>query len=287
MPKATIILPTTIDRGPLLEFSVGSVLQQTETSWQLYIVGDGVHDRTRAAANALAASDPRIRFIDHPKHPRRGEEYRHQLLAEVDSDIVCYLCDRDLMLPNHISVMHRLLQDVDFGHSLIVKPSPTGRFHFYGSIDVANTRHREAVVDGIAGIPLSITAHRLDAYRRLPHGWRTTPADQPTDRYMWQQFLACDHIRSASHLVPTVVYLRRGKHPGLSTAERFEEIKAYYETYCRSGGAEAYQEALNRQLVEDAAESHFALARSPIKKLRQKWSLLRGDWRPERKPVMP
>lgn len=284
MAKATIILPTTIDRGPLLEFSVGSVLQQTETSWELYIVGDGVHDGTKQTAKELAASDPRIHFFDYPKHPRRGEDYRHQLLANAGSDIVCYLCDRDLMLPNHLSVMHRLLRDTDFGHSLIVKLSPAGRFNFYGSIDVAKASHRDAVVSGIAGIPLSITAHRLDAYRRLPHGWRTTPAQHPTDRYMWQQFLSRDDIRAATHLIPTVIYLRRGKHPGLSTEERFEELKFYFEKYCRPGGAEAYQEALNRQLVEDSGEAHFALARRLVRALRRKWFRLWGNRRSARNP---
>ena len=36
---------------------------------------------------------------------------------------------------------------------------------------------------------LTFAGHTLEAYRRLPQGWRTTPADFPwTDLYMWRQF---------------------------------------------------------------------------------------------------
>ena len=282
MTKATIILPTTGDRGPLLKYSVGSVLMQTEPLWELFIIGDGVDETTKQIANELAASDTRIHFFDYPKHPRRGEEYRHQLLNTARGDVVCYLCDRDLMLSNHLSVIYELLQDTDFGHTLNAQPSPTGRFHLIGSIDAGNIKHRAAIISGIAGVPLSFAAHRLDAYHRLPNGWHTTPQEHPTDRYMWQQFLSQADISAAAYLIPTIVYLRRGVHPGLSSSERLEELKGYYKEYCRPGGAEAYQEKLNRQLVEDAAEKHIALKSSPFRRIRLAWSRLRGEWRPGR-----
>ena len=40
-----------------------------------------------------------------------------------------------------------------------------------------------------ASIGLTGVAHTLEAYRRLPHGWRTTPPEVPTDHYMWRQWL--------------------------------------------------------------------------------------------------
>ncbi|MDH3637713.1 MAG: glycosyltransferase family 2 protein [Gammaproteobacteria bacterium] len=284
MTKATVILPTSIDRGPLLKYSVGSIVQQSESSWELYIIGDGASDQTKQAAAELAASDERIRFFDYPKHARRGEEYRHELLKNARGEIVCYLCDRDLMLPNHIAVMYELLQKYDFGHTMIAKPDPTGRFHFMGTMDVGDAEHRRAVLEGLCGIPLSIAAHRLDAYFRLPAGWRTTPAEEPTDRYMWQQVLAQPDIRAGAQLIPTVVYLRRGKHPGLSTSERLRELKEYFAQYCRPGGDVAYQAALNQQLVHDEAERHFAFQRSPLRPLRLRLARLRGEWRPVDEP---
>ena len=278
--KATIILPTTIDRGPLLRFSVGSVLQQTESSWELFIVGDGAHDETKRIACELAASDERIFFFDYEKHPRRGEEYRHELLKKANGEIVCYLCDRDLFLPNHLETMYALLQEADFGHTLIIMPSPTGRFYFLGSMDVGNKEHRNGVIAGEIGIPLSIAGHRLDAYQRLRYGWRTTPKNEPTDRYMWQQFLVQREIRAGATLIPTVIYLRRGKHPGLSTSDRQKELRRYYNEYCRLGGAGAYQASINKQIVEIEAKKHMKLSRSPFRRVKLRFARLMGQWRP-------
>ena len=263
-----------------MRFSVGSVLQQTESSWELFIVGDGTHDSTKKIASDLAASDNRIFFFDYNKHPRRGEEYRHELLKKANGEIVCYLCDRDLLLSNHLENMHALLRNVDFGHTFIVKPSPAGKFYYQGTMDVSNKAHRDAVVAGQIGIPLSVAGHRLDAYRRLPYGWRTTPDDQPTDRYMWQQFLSEKDISARSLLIPTVIYLRRGKHPGLSSAERLKELKSYFDKYCRPGGAQAYQAAINEQLVNVEADKHLKFSKSPFRRVKLRFARLMGQWRP-------
>lgn len=39
------------------------------------------------------------------------------------------------------------------------------------------------------GIGSAFIAHTLDAYRRLPEGWNTTPAGLPADQTMWHKFL--------------------------------------------------------------------------------------------------
>ena len=39
---ATVVLPTTGDRGPLLPYSVGSILSQTVRNIEVFIMGDGV-----------------------------------------------------------------------------------------------------------------------------------------------------------------------------------------------------------------------------------------------------
>lgn len=284
MSRFAIILPTTGDRGALLRLSVGSVQQQSETDWALYIVGDGVHDDTREVARDIAAADPRVHFVDHPKHPSRGEEYRHALLSGLDAEIVCYLCDRDLMLPNHLALMARMLEGSDFAHTLVVKPSPAGVFVDKGTLDVRNPGHRLAVVEGHASLPLSLVGHRLDAYRRLPYGWRTTPERYATDWYMWQQFLAQADIRATACLVPSIVYLRRGRHPGLSTRQRLVELERYAARFCRPAGEIDYADAINRQRVEAAGDRHIARRRSPLRRLYALWARVKGEWQPDRMP---
>ena len=119
MVEATVIIPTIAGRGPLLPYSVGSVLAQTVGQIEVFLIGDGIGDEDRRIIEELQSQDARIRFFDHNKHEGRGEPNRHTALAEALGRIVCYLCDRDLMLPNHIETMSALLETVDFAHTLI------------------------------------------------------------------------------------------------------------------------------------------------------------------------
>jgi len=65
----------------------------------------------------------------------------------------------------------------------------------------------------------------MDAYRRLPYGWRTTPPDFPwTDLYMWRQFLAEPWCRARSAMVPTGINTWTHKRPHLNDRERAEDI---------------------------------------------------------------
>jgi len=245
--KATILLPTTGDRGPILDYSVGSVLGQTETDWELFIVGDGVASETRERAVALADADERITFFDFEKDVSRGELNRHELLTtRARGEIVAYLCDRDLYLPNHLSTLTGRLQSCDFTHSLVVSAQSDFSLRMrFSPLTCDSAAGAPAELNRVRSIPLSFVAHRLDAYRRLPHGWRATPEGWFTDQYMWDQFLREPGIRATACEVPTVVYLKRGGHPGWPTDRRVEESRTFAERYSRPDGAERFQLDLN------------------------------------------
>jgi len=199
MIAATVVIPTH-DHGPLLRYSVGSALAQTVRDIEVFVVGDGVPDVTRTLLRQMMHDDARIRFWDHPKGPRLGEIYRHIALAEARGRIVCYLSDDDLWLPNHIENVSQLLQNADWAHSLPVYIQPDGGLGGFISIDHTDSRDRIATLAGVSRVCLSCGAHTLEAYRRLPFGWRTTPVGTYTDLYMWQQFLtdpACHAISGA------------------------------------------------------------------------------------------
>ena len=227
---ATVVLPTTGDRGPLLSYSVGSILAQTVRNIEVFIMGDGVTSATRTAVADLMRCDPRISFFDHPKHERRGEPHRHAALAGARGKIVCYLTDRDLMLPNHIEEMSRLLANADFGHTLRVAITTGNEFNFdFDRLDINDPRDRSVAVATPPPIPLAFAGHTLSMYRRLPFGWRTTPPDQPfTDLYMWQQFLSQPECRTATSTRPTILFFKRGHHPGLPTEQRRAELMRWH-----------------------------------------------------------
>lgn len=227
--QATVIVPTTGNRGPLLSYSVGSVLAQSVGDLEVFIMGDGVDDATRAVIAGLMSRDSRVRFFDHPKDVRRGEIHRHAALQEARGEIVCYLTDRDFMLPNHIAVMSELLSRADFGHTLRFSLPPDGVPRFEHHLDINDPAERKSAPTVTRLIPLSFGGHTLRMYRDLPHGWRTTPVGKFTDFYMWEQFLAHPRCRTATSTKPTILYLKRGSHPGWPVEQRLAELKLWSE----------------------------------------------------------
>lgn len=227
---ATVIIPTIAGRGPLLPYSIGSVLAQSITQIEVFVIGDGVDDEARQIIEELQAKDARIRFFDHGKHAGRGEPNRHTALAEAHGRIVCYLCDRDLMLPNHIETMLALLVEADFAHTLISAISPKGQPMFRTALHLADIEDRKWILEQACaenGIPLSFAGHTMEMYRKLPHGWRTTPPGKGTDVYMWEQFIAQPECRAISSSVPTVLYFPRYWRSEWTTDQKLHELKAW------------------------------------------------------------
>lgn len=219
--EATVLIPTH-DHGPLLLHSARSVLAQTVEEIELFIVGDGVPDVTREIVSELS-QDERVRFFDNPKGPRHGETYRHAALNEARGRIVCYLSDDDLWFPEHVAYMRHLLGNADFAHALPLYIDERGEISFYVG-NLALPAYREFLLSRANFIALSCGAHTIDMYRRLPHGWRTTPAGIPTDLYMWRQFLSDPGCRATGGTRPTVLHfpspLRRNQLP----ADRLTEL---------------------------------------------------------------
>ncbi len=104
---ASILVPT-FRHVRLLPFSLASALDQNSVSVEVLVVGDGVEDETREVL-ARHADDPRVRFFDFPKGTRNGEAYRHEVFAAGEGRIVAYLCDDDLLLPDHVATMSEVL----------------------------------------------------------------------------------------------------------------------------------------------------------------------------------
>ena len=224
MTEFTIVLPTTGDRHLTLTHVLPFVQRQSLQDWELIVIGDGVSDATRDALRDWSAREPRLRFVDQPKDVRRGELYRHAVLAHARSRFIAYLCDRDLWLHDHLQRLRARLQTVDFAHTTSIEMLVDGSSRLSLHCRIERRSHRrEAQRRGNLPIGMSTVAHTLEAYRRLPFGWRTTPMDRKTDHYMWHQFLSSS-VSAASEPWPTVLYFNRGDHPGWPSAQRGAEL---------------------------------------------------------------
>lgn len=255
--KATVLIPTH-DHGPTLRHSVASALTQTVKDIEIFIVGDGMPEAARDVARSVARLDPRIRLFESPKAPRHGETLRHEALHDAIGQAVCYLSDDDLWMPDHVETMLALLEHCDFANAL---PLYVNRRQKLGSwtIVLESDYFRRLILSGTNRIPLSCAAHTLLMYRRLPHGWRTTPGGTPTDLYMWQQFLAEPDCRARSAARPTVLVFPAPTRKDMTAVERADELA---EWSGRITGADLTTQALERFVRECArieAEDVFEL----------------------------
>lgn len=223
-PLATVLIPT-FNHGSTIRYALETALWQS-VPVEVFVIGDGVPAASRASLRTLTQADGRIRFFDHPKHRRRGEPYRHAALQEARGRIVCYLCDRDLWLPDHVERMLGLLERADFAHSLSLHIRPDGDTLFF-PCDLASPVDRERMLREENRVAFSCAAHTLEMYRRLPQGWDTTPAGKWTDWHMFQKFLAHPACRCASGTYPSALTFPSPPRIDWNEAQRLAELAAW------------------------------------------------------------
>ena len=235
--EVTVILPTTGDRAAIVEIALRSIMAQTTEAFEVFIVGDGATGDSVARLQELAAADPRIHLRLFPKGKRRGEINRHKILTEeARGKIVAYITDRDLWLDYHLESVIAALTDADFTHTLTLNVDTDGSITIPRILDLSIPQHRESVAEKWRdrfGIPFSGAAHTLDAYKRLPEGWATTPTGHLTDVYMWRKFIRQPWLRAVTCFRPTYLYFRRGGFPGPPVEERRVELLHWEENIIR------------------------------------------------------
>jgi len=246
---ATILIPTH-DHGPTLEHSVGSVLAQTVTDLEIFVIGDGAPDETRVLVERFAKTDRRVRWFGHPKGPRHGEIYRHEALAAARGRIVCYLADDDLYFPDHVEVMAGLLENADFAHTLPIRVEPDGSLGGW-AVDLERPVYRRLLASHLNRIPFGHAGHTRDLYRRLPFGWRTTPRGIPTDVYMWDQILGVPGIRARSGRRMTALHFPSLVRKNLAKEERAAELGAWRQRIADPAERPSLERELLDYLVRD------------------------------------
>jgi hypothetical protein len=254
MVAATVLIPTH-NHPQALAHAVAGVQTQTLQDFELFIVGDGVTDETRDCIAELAKDEPRIRFFDFPKGPRKGEIHRHQALQHAQGRFAAYLGDDDCWMPNHLEVLDELLTDVDFGHTLQVGIDAKRQIVVMPA-DLQNSAFRNRMLTELFNrFDFTFAGHTMAAYHRLPHGWRTTPTKFPwTDLFMWRQFLAEPWCRARSAMVPTGINTWTHQRPHLSDRERADDL-AYW---CAQAATPAFRENLWRLTAQRFASESVA-----------------------------
>lgn len=106
-PYFTVLMPTS-GREDVIGHAIGSILAQTETDFELLVVGDGCTDGTEARVRSVG--DPRLRWLGYDKAPGPGYGNRNHALHEARGEVVAFAQHDDLIFPDHLKIMRQLFR---------------------------------------------------------------------------------------------------------------------------------------------------------------------------------
>ena len=176
-PLVSIITPT-FNHARFIEHCVRSVLQQTYRSWEMVVVDDASSDGTPDLVRKLAAANPRIEVITHPR--RYGIEgladSYNEALSVSRGELIAVLEGDDWWAPDRLARQVPLLSE---DASLVLaygdcwEVSETGRRIGYVATPVSHDSLRSSSADAItyfstlASVPANTVLIRRDALERV------------------------------------------------------------------------------------------------------------------------
>ncbi|MHC4754806.1 MAG: glycosyltransferase [Planctomycetota bacterium] len=105
-PLVTVLLAT-YNRRRYLSVALASIVDQTYTNIEIFVINDGGED---VADIVESFNDPRIIFINRKEN--RGKPYSfNEALKQATGKYVCYLDDDDLFYPHHVSTLVDALEN--------------------------------------------------------------------------------------------------------------------------------------------------------------------------------
>ncbi len=124
-PSVTVIIPT-YNWSTVLPFSIGSVLRQTFTDFELLVVGDGCTDDSQAVVESI--QDERVRWINLQSNSGHQSQPNNEGLKQARGELIAYLGHDDLWLPHHLKCLTAAIADgSDLAYGVI------GTVNLYGS----------------------------------------------------------------------------------------------------------------------------------------------------------
>jgi glycosyltransferase involved in cell wall biosynthesis len=99
----------TYNWATVLPYSIGSVLDQTFTNFELLVIGDGCTDESAEVVEAI--TDPRVRWMNLPANGGHQSGPNNEGLCQAQGDLIAYLGHDDLWLPHHLELLVAALDD--------------------------------------------------------------------------------------------------------------------------------------------------------------------------------
>lgn len=204
VPNAITVVIPTHDRRDTMLLALGSALSQTRRPAQVLVVADGCSDGTADAVRGLG--DPRVEVLDLPKGPGYGYGHRNEALRRARGDVVAWLADDDLYLPDHLERVGAIF---DAEQADLVS-TPACIVHEDDRLEALWTDwgipfYRELFLRGENRTPASAVSHTLRSAIDVG-GWRAE-LPREADMDLWQRMLLAG-ARPVSTSAPTVLHFR-------------------------------------------------------------------------------
>jgi glycosyltransferase involved in cell wall biosynthesis len=262
-PRVTAIVAT-YNWSSVLRYSVGSVLRQTFTDFELLVVGDGCTDDSADVVAGM--NDPRVRWINLPANTRHQSGPNNEGLRQSRGEIVAYLGHDDLWLPHHLEAIVRAFDrsETDLAYALAINVDGDG----------ATWPTVPRPLEGRFSSPLSM-AHRRRVTEEMG-GWRDyRELTDPPDVELWRRAQARGY---AFTFVPRLTGIKfpAGSRPGAYRARRADQQAAWFARIEREPHLEI--EALVNVIVSGGGEAWAGLSYRELAGgvLRQTWRRLRS-----------
>ncbi len=261
-PRVTVIIAT-YNWSSVLRYSVGSVLRQTFTDFELLVVGDGCTDDS--AEVVAGAGDPRVRWINLPANTGHQSGPNNEGLRQGRGEIVAYLGHDDLWLPHHLEVMVEALDRTgsDLAYALAINVDADG----------TTWPNVPRPLEGRFTAPLAIV-HRKRVTDDMG-GWRDyRELREPPDHELWRraQGRGCSFT-----FVPRLTGIKfpASMRPGVYRTRPAGQQAEWSARIAREPGIEV--EVLVQMVVERGGESWRGLSYRELAGgvLRQTWRRLR------------
>jgi glycosyltransferase involved in cell wall biosynthesis len=122
MPPVTVIIPT-YNYAEVLPYSIGSVLRQTFSDFELLVIGDHCTDSSESVVKSIG--DSRVRWINLDKPAKHQSGPNNEGLRQGRGELVAYLGHDDLWLPRHLELAVKGIDggaDLDYALTEMVRP---------------------------------------------------------------------------------------------------------------------------------------------------------------------
>src|SRR5207244_13390487 len=119
-PSVTGIIPT-YKWSSVWPYSIGSVLRQTVTDFEVLVVGDGCTDESEAVVRGVG--DPRVKWINLATNTGHQSEPNNEGLRQARGQYIAYLGHVDLWLANDLScLISAFRQGADLAYGIRLRP---------------------------------------------------------------------------------------------------------------------------------------------------------------------